>query len=80
MYNCMSIYKYIVHLLAREMVVAVASASCWHFSFSAVACSNWLVSSARLSSNSCYMYSHHINVHVYIVYMAHKNSVSKCNV
>ena len=39
-------------LLAREMVLAVASASCWHLSFAAVALSNSAVSSARLSSSS----------------------------
>ena len=39
-------------LLAREMVSAVSSASRWHFSLAAVASSNCLVSSARLSSSS----------------------------
>ncbi len=35
--------------LAREMVRAVASASCWHLSLSAVAFSNLAVSLARFS-------------------------------
>lgn len=35
--------------LAREMVRAVASASCWHLSLSAVALSNLAVSLARFS-------------------------------
>ena len=39
-------------LLAREIVLAVVSASCWHLSLAAVAFSNWAVNSARLSSSS----------------------------
>jgi len=41
------------YLLASEMVLAVASACCWHFSLAAVATSNSWVRLARLSSSSC---------------------------
>lgn len=39
--------------LAKEMVSAVDSASCWHLSLSAVAFSNLAVSLARFSSRCC---------------------------
>lgn len=39
--------------MAREIVRAVVSASCWHFSLSAVALSNFAVSFAKFSLRCC---------------------------
>ena len=56
-------------LLAREMVPAVASASCWHLSFAAVALSNSAVSSARLSSSSYIKFIVQQNINYYAAHI-----------